>query len=567
MNKPFGLPPLAILLLLACLLFFLGLGELGLTDRDEGSNAEAAREMFETGNWISPTLNYEPRFAKPALTYWLMSGAYWLLGVNEFAARFHSALFGFLLILLQYLFLTRVCGQTLALLASLMLLLNIEIVAIGRLALTDAVLIFFTTLSLFGFWLGFHGEGRERHFLWLFYAGMAIGTLTKGPVGVAVPLLAVIPYLTVTRRWGQFWQRGFPIAGTLLFLLLAVPWYAAMLTIHGSRYTASAHADTIGRFVNIIGGHGGTVFFYIPILLFGFFPWSGFLPAALYATFKNWRKARGERREARGLAPNRSSRDELDLFAALWLAAVFLFFSLSATRLPHYIGPLYPAAAILVASYWTRCLNDPTTPGIRASIHTLMGLGYLMGFALAVSPNLYSAFLDQVTKEYPMGAQVGPGLSPIAIGLILIIGSALVGYFGLSEQRRAGAFWAAGSTIVLVLLIAIQIAIPHFSRHFVAPPQTLAYTAGVNLRPEDRLILYGRPRPSFMFYARHKAIVVKAGEEANMRPHLSHPGRTMILLQSRLKPKLPEEAADYHQLLELSGYTLLSSERMVGTGS
>ena len=180
MNKPFGLPPLAILLLLACLLFFLGLGELGLTDRDEGSNAEAAREMFETGNWISPTLNYEPRFAKPALTYWLMSGAYWLLGVNEFAARFHSALFGFLLILLQYLFLTRVCGRTLALLASLMLLLNIEIVAIGRLALTDAVLIFFTTLSLFGFWLGFHGEGRERHFLWLFYAGMAIGTLTKG---------------------------------------------------------------------------------------------------------------------------------------------------------------------------------------------------------------------------------------------------------------------------------------------------------------------------------------------------------------------------------------------------
>ncbi|MGH7167138.1 MAG: ArnT family glycosyltransferase, partial [Nitrospiraceae bacterium] len=233
-----------ILLSLAALLFFLGLGALGLTDRDEGSNAEAAREMVETGDWITPTLNYEPRFAKPAFVYWLMSGAYRLVGVSEFAARLPSALFGVALILLQYLFLTRMRGPVLGLLGALMLLLNIGMVSIGRLALTDSVLIFFTTLALFSFWLGLHLEGRARHFFWLFYLGMALATLTKGPVGVAVPLLAVVPYLTVTRRWGQFWQRGFPLSGALLFLLLALPWYAAMFTLHGSRYTASAQADT-----------------------------------------------------------------------------------------------------------------------------------------------------------------------------------------------------------------------------------------------------------------------------------------------------------------------------------
>jgi 4-amino-4-deoxy-L-arabinose transferase-like glycosyltransferase len=303
-----------ILLVLAGLLFFLGLGTLGLTDRDEGSNAEAAREMVETGDWISPTLNYEPRFAKPVFVYWLMSGAYRLFGISEFAARLPSALFGLALILLQYLFLTRVRGPVLGLLGGLMLLLNIEMVAIGRLALTDSVLIFFTTLSLFGFWLGLHGstwpalspveglttggstklttgeEGKQRHFFWLFYLGMAVAALTKGPVGVAVPLLAVVPYLTLTRRWGRFWQHGFPLAGSLLFLLLALPWYAAMLTIHGARYAASAQADTVGRFFSVIGGHGGTIFFYVPVLLFGFFPWSGFLPVALFQAFKGYRR-------------------------------------------------------------------------------------------------------------------------------------------------------------------------------------------------------------------------------------------------------------------------------------
>jgi 4-amino-4-deoxy-L-arabinose transferase-like glycosyltransferase len=572
-------PHLAILLALAILLLFLGLGSLGLTDRDEGRNAEAGREMFETGDWISPTFNYEPRYAKPVFLYWLMSLSYRLFGVSEFAARLPSALFGVALILLQYLFLTRVRGPLLGLFGGLMLLLNIEMVAIGRMALTDSVLIFFTTLALFGFWLGFHGsaklttgaEGRERHFFWLFYLGMALATLTKGPVGVAVPLLAVVPYLTVTRRWGQFWQRGFPLSGALLFLLLALPWYAAMLAIHGSDYTASAQAHTVGRFLNPMEGHGFTIFFYFPVLFFGFFPWSGFLPVALFQAFKGYRQwAIGYRQQnddpAHRLSPiayRLLALQELELFAALWLVAVFLFFTASATRLPHYIGPLYPAAAILAASYWTRCLTEPATPGIRASFHTLMGLGYLLGATLTALPSLYATFVEQIAGEFPAAAQVDPGLSPIVAGAVVILGSAIVGYFGLSEDRRPGAFWAGGAMISLVLLLAIQIALPRFSKYFIAPPQELAYAAGLNLGPNDRLIAYGPSRPSLVFYARRKVIMVGRGEEQAMRPYLTQPGRTFILLASRLRPQLPAEAAGFPVILERYGYALLANEPMV----
>jgi 4-amino-4-deoxy-L-arabinose transferase-like glycosyltransferase len=560
------------LLAIAGLLFFLDLGGLGLTDRDEGSNAEAAREMLESGDWISPTLNGEPRFAKPVFVYWLMSGAYRLLGVSEFAARFPSALFGLALILLQYAFLTRVRGPVVGLLGGLMLALNIEVVAIGRLALTDSVLIFFTTLSLFGFWLGLGGQGRARHFFWLFYVGMAIGTLTKGPVGVIVPLIGVVLYLTLTRQWGHFWRTGFPLAGTALFLILALPWYAAMLAIHGSQYTTSAQANTVGRFLNVIGGHGGTLFFYVPILLFGFFPWSGFLPAAMYDTVRAYRQwARGDRQDAPAHRPSPiASRppapQELELFAALWVVGVFLFFSLSATRLPHYIGPLYPAAAILAASYWNRCLTDPATPGIRASIHGVIGLGFLLAIALASSSVLYSTFVDTIAQEFPFASQVTPGQGPFTAGLMLLMGMGLVGYFGLSEQRRAGAFWAAGATIGLVMLLAIQVTLPRFSRYFISPPQELAFIAGANLGQQDRLMLYGPPKPSLIFYARRKVIVIRPGQEETMRPWLSdsaQAGRTMILLPARLRPRLPPETAGYPVILERFGYLLLASRPMV----
>ncbi len=143
--KSLVLRNLPILLALASLLLLAGLDGLGLTDRDEGSNAEAAREMLETGDWVSPTLNYEPRFAKPAFVYWVISASYAVFGVNEFSARLPSAIFGIALVLLQYYFLARVIGSRVALFGSLILLLNLEMIGISRMVLTDPELVFFTT--------------------------------------------------------------------------------------------------------------------------------------------------------------------------------------------------------------------------------------------------------------------------------------------------------------------------------------------------------------------------------------------------------------------------------------
>lgn len=549
---------LLVLLLLSGLLFCLGLGDLGLTDRDEGRNAEAGREMFESGDRLTPTFNGELRVAKPVFLYWLMELSYHLFGVNEFAARFPSALFGIGLILIHYLFLAHQRDRTVALFGALMLLLNLEILGLGRMALTDSVLIFFTTASLYGFWLGLHGAGGLRRWIWAFYVCMALATLTKGPVGFAVPLIVAALYLTWMRRWQDYWEKGVPIAGMLLFVLLAAPWYAAMFLIHGDAYATGAKAHTIGRFLSPMEGHGGTIFFYFPVLLLGFFPWSALLPVPFYRTLKDWYLIRRARSH-----PDPDETDELDLFAALWVASIFVFFTISATRLPHYIGPLFPAAALLAASYWSRGLQDPTTRGIRGSVHLMMGLGFLLAIGFASLPTLYTTYASKMVREFPLAGQVGLGNGPYLVAMTLLIGMTFVGYLGLNDERRGGAFWAAGATLAGIVLIVIVIVIPHVNRYVIAPPQELAYAAGLNLDRQDQFIAYGTVRPSAVFYAKRKTLFVPLGEEDKIRSALKEPTKVMILLPESTQSKLPAEAIGLVPILKRYGYILLANQSMV----
>lgn len=557
---------LLILMALSGLLFFLGLGDMGLTDRDEGRNAEAGREMFVSGDLLTPTFNGELRVAKPVFVYWLMTMSYHVFGVSEFAARVPSALFGVALILMQFLFLSRLLGLSVGLLSSLMLLLNTEMLALGRMAITDSVLIFFTTFSLYGFWLGLHGTGRRRHWMWGFYTGMALATLTKGPVGLAVPLTAAILYLTTARRWRIFWQRGFPIAGTLLLLLLAGPWYVAMFLIHGDAYASQAKIHTVGRFLSPMEGHGGGVWFYIPVLLLGFYPWSLTLPVALQQAFVRWRERRttGDLTTALDRSPDAAAlRDELEWFASLWVVGVFVFFTLSSTRLPHYIGPVFPAAALLSASYWAKALTDKSTRGFRWSVHATMAVGYFLALGSACLPSLYNKFAGKLVKEFPLATQFDLGIGPYLAAGVLLMGTSLIGYFGLNEQRRRAAVGAASGVVVSVFLVIILKITPEINRYAIAPPQELAYTAGLNLSPEDQFIAFGSTRPSLAFYARRKVLFIPSNEPDRLRAALAYQGLTMILLPEAILDSLPKEAATFQPILKRYGYTLLASQPMI----
>ncbi len=558
LGQPFSTRTLHLIFLLifGSLLLLIGLGDMGLTDRDEGSNAEAAREMLETGDWISPTLNYLPRYAKPAFVYWVISSSYALFGVNEFSARLPSAIFGLGLLFLQYLFLNRLLGSAIAFSGSLILLLNAEFIGLHRMVMTDPELVFFTTLATYSFWVGFHAEGRERQFLWLFYIGMAFAMLAKGPVGIIIPLLAVIPYLTLTRQWKKYFAGGKPVLGWAVFILIAAPWYLAMFSIHGADYLAAAQANTTGRFANPMEGHGGTLLFYFPILLVGFFPWSGFLPVGIYQSLKEWKLYRSGEKDVKG-------EDGLLVFCSLWIIGILVFFTISATRLPHYILPLFPAGSLLAAVMWSRFLREPSPSGLTTSVRIILITGYVLSIALVSAPGIFEAFQTKIALEFPAAAKAGVGFSPLVLGAGVFLTVVLFRHLVWHDTKRPQAFWVISGGMGALLLIVVVFTLPHYGKYFVNPPQQLATIAGLNLGPDDRLIQFGRKRPSLAFYAKRKVHFINPGEDELFQPHLERKGRLMIILQSHLHSRLPPPISQFTPVLQRYGWILLSSEALV----
>ncbi len=225
---------------------------------------------------------------------------------------------------------------------------------------------------------------------------------------------------------------------------------------------------------------------------------------------------------------------------------------------------LFPAAAMLTASYWLRCVRDPSTRGANASVHLVMWLGFILAGAMACLPWIYDTMLaSKLTKEYPLATQLSLGHGPYVAATVLLVGMGLVGLFGLSETRRGAAFWAAGGSLFGVVLVLMIFVLPAANRFFVAPQQELAYAAGLNLKPDEQLIAYGATRPSTAFYARRKVLFVGSGEEEKLRTALSQPGRSMILLPESFVDKLPGDLKNYQPILKRYGYLLLASEPMV----
>jgi 4-amino-4-deoxy-L-arabinose transferase-like glycosyltransferase len=260
----------------------------------------------------------------------------------------------------------------------------------------------------------------------------------------------------------------------------------------------------------------------------------------------------------------------LQVLCGVWIVAVFLFFTLSSTRLPHYIAPLFPAAALLVAASWDRLLSDEGGKWGRFSLWFTLGIGSCLGLAFIGLDWAYDRFNAQIALEFPAAAQVGPGWTPTAIGFLILGGMGLFGYAALTAGRTGLSFGIASAVMAGAVIVIIAAALPQFNRYFIASPQELAAVAGLNLDATDTLVAYGRPKPSLLFYAKRRCSaakpcieVIKPGEEEKLRPLLERPGQIMILTQERLRAQLPAPASTYPIILSRNGYVLLARKPMV----
>lgn len=384
-------------ILAAGVVFFLNLGVPQLWDEDEPKNGACAREMLERNDWVVPMFNYELRTAKPVLLYWFMMSAYELFGVNEFGARFWSAVLGIGTCLLAYGIGRRLFQPAVGLWSALILAAALMFGVASRAATPDAPLIFFSTLALALFVYGLPASVMNVRdvpsqdpqlsacnslrqaipnawsIYFLMYGAMALAVLAKGPVGVALPTLIIMGYLWLRHRNSQLattqsvtyrswmwelarqlspvaiWRIGWvlrPLTAILMVAVIALPWYVWVgWRTDGAWIEGFLGKHNVGRFVQPLEGHSGPIFYYVIAVMIGFFPWSIFLPLAC---FRLWQRLR-----------NPALRTVGDEFCAAWAVIYIGFFSLASTKLPSYVLPAYPALALITGRWVVEWMNQP----------------------------------------------------------------------------------------------------------------------------------------------------------------------------------------------------------------
>jgi len=327
---------LAPLLLLAGLTFLVGLGAPAMTDSDEAFYAEAAREMVESGDWLTPYYNYEPRFQKPVLYYWLTAATFVVTGPGEAASRLWAALSGVALVFVTAGLARRWYDDDTALLAGAIVATSFGYVALGRMALPDLPLALCITATI-GAVLVAIGDRVGRPGVWLRAAAVAaaLGFLMKGPLAVVIPALVLVPIALIERRLSRLRPTDL-VAAVLIFVALALPWYLAMWWRHGTPYLESFFiGDNLERFATDRFNDPRPWWYYLPVVVGGMAPWSPFLLLGAGATLR--------------LLTARGGPGSMETRLAIWVAAPLVLLTISVGKQPRYVLPLLPPLALLMA--------------------------------------------------------------------------------------------------------------------------------------------------------------------------------------------------------------------------
>ena len=483
---------------LGLLLFVWQLGSTGLVDETPPLFAASARAMAETGNWLIPWVNGLPRYDKPPLVYWAMGLLYGLPGqpgwdpLGTWAARLPSALATVAVMqtlvhtLLRWPQARRRPGLT-ALSAALAFALSPLVLIWGRIAVSDALFSGCLAISLLLCWNSYASGGRRWWAGWLL---LGLAVLTKGPVAVVLVGLTLLGFGWLQRDLAGLVRSLRPLRGGLVTLLVAGPWYALALAREGEPFWNSFFGyHNLQRFGSVVNNHQAPWWFFGLMLVLASLPATPLLLLGLA-------------RALRGQPPPPPL--SLQRFAACWLLAVLLFFTLAATKLPSYWLPATPAAGLLIALAAQR--------GAWLAWRLMLLLAALLAGGLALAPRWVPAI---VTPEMPSLPQelLATGRLPVAAFCFAL--AALAGLVGGWRRGNPAALVALQLPLVgFVLLVLLPLA-QLGDRLRAAPVRQLAATAQrLHNRPgTPHLAMVGMLKPSLHFYGRRVVVYEEAGPQ------------------------------------------------------
>ncbi len=472
----------AILIGFCVVLYFFNLGRWDLWNPDEPRYAQVAREMVDRGDWLLMHYNGKMYADKPPLFFWLIAFSSFLWqGFSSFSVRFPAAFFGTLTVLLTFFLGKTLYSSRIGFLSGLILATSLEFSYLSMRANIDTTFTFFTTASLLCFFQWYRRsrdkakdlkkaevevkveqKAKTRNLLiYGFYIGMALATLTKGPVGFILPLFVSLTYLVVQKDWEGI-KRMRLLSGVVLFLAIVLLWYLPAVSKGGEEYLeATLFKHSIDRYAQG-WSNGRPIYYYLYNFPVDFLPWIFFIPAAVAYGFSR------EKVEKRGEF----------LFLFLWFALIFIFFSLSKGKRGIYLLPLYPAVSLMVGKLWddfiSTAMDHFRNAWISVPLYGLMGVALIGGAAL---PWMLSI---KFPSYLPYGVPI----------TFLLVGSSLV-MFVLYRFKNYGA--------ILFLLIGMVAGGYFYTSRIVFPlvnqyksARFISQEITARIQPGEKLAVHGR---------------------------------------------------------------------------
>jgi 4-amino-4-deoxy-L-arabinose transferase-like glycosyltransferase len=487
---------IALLLAACAVLDLYRLGDPSLFDQDESQYGEIAVEIVQTGDPVTLHANGQPWYVHPPFYMWLVAGTGRLVGFSEFTIRVWSVVFSLLGVYATVLLGRLLFSARVGLLAGAILALTLQYLMQSRLAVFDTVLMAWMLLAFYAFFQGYRSGRRSAYLGFFLFAGLA--TVTKGPIGLILPGLVIAAFITVRRAWSRW--REVPWAGGLaVYAAVGLSWYVAETLLHGSAFIAvNIGHFMLGRFFGVVEKHSAPWYFYVPVALLGGFPWTTFWPAAAALHLRRWREADGS------------------LLVLLGTGVPLVFYTAAQTKLPGYIMPIFPFAALGVAVLWDGVLE-------RRRVNRAIGVS--IALLLALVGALFWAVVAFVGAQYPEAFRaavpvllVPGGLLVAGAGVALLLslrGSALAAFAALCLMMAAT--WIALLAWVLPLAEAQK------------PIRPLAHAITAVLRPGDRIVAYRMSTATSLVFYTRRHIEWTETEDA-LRARLCAPGRVFLVI-------------------------------------
>jgi len=322
---------IVLLIIIPLFLYIALLPVMPVAEPDEARYSDIASLMNSTGDYITPQLNHVVYLEKPPLCYWATALLFKIFGGNEFSSRLFAALCAWGCIFLVYRMGTYFHDQKTGLYSAGVLSTFLYISVLGKINILDMPLTFFVSLATWAGYRYFAGNRERKGWIYLLYIGSALGFLTKGLIGIVFPFAIVVLWLSISGRWRDVTKLFSPV-GVILFLLISSPWIILVQKANKDFLQVFFIQEHFLRYTTKLHSRSKMILFYVPVLLLGTLPWSAFLLKAL-----------------EGMAPRDVPffKTPEKRFLLVWIFLIFIFFSISSSKLVFYIAPIFLPIAVV----------------------------------------------------------------------------------------------------------------------------------------------------------------------------------------------------------------------------